>query len=208
MSQFAPNISKTFYQFSGSLPCTIQCVKNLEVHFSVLARYDPFCPQTKSKMKNLDFYHKTYIIYFHQKIDCSFMNKLKTLQYWPCPKSKWVLSCWNRKMDLYIFNMLYSALQMTRILTKSSRNVGSRWTHFCQGAKILNGYGDPCFTLRSKILVFGGTLSFSQEFLILVPNRNYVQKVLDWFGQSYKPHLWRRASNDLQIFSKNVVILY
>ena len=33
------------------------------------------------KMKDFDFYHKTYIIYSYQKIDCSFMNKLKILQF-------------------------------------------------------------------------------------------------------------------------------
>ena len=32
----------TFYQFSGSLPFTIQHIRNLEVHFFVYARYDPF----------------------------------------------------------------------------------------------------------------------------------------------------------------------
>ena len=62
MSRFSPNIFSTFYWFSGSLPCTVQHIKNLEGRFFVSARYGQFWLLTWSKMKNFDFFHKTIII--------------------------------------------------------------------------------------------------------------------------------------------------
>ena len=67
MSQFAPIIFLTFYQISGSLPYTVQHIKNLEGRFLVSARYGPFWLFTWSKMKNFDFFHKkkTFIFFKH-----------------------------------------------------------------------------------------------------------------------------------------------
>ena len=83
MSPFAPNIFSTFYQISGSLPYTVQYMKNLEGRFSVSARYGPFWLLTWSKMKNFDFFHKKDV-YLLKTNDYCLMKKVKILHFWPC----------------------------------------------------------------------------------------------------------------------------
>ena len=103
MSQFAPNIFSTFNQFSGRLPYTIQHIKYLEGCFSILARYGPFWLWTWSKIENFEIFYKTKNDYLIKTNDSCFMVKVKILYFWPCPKSKWAISCQNGKRLWQIF---------------------------------------------------------------------------------------------------------
>ena len=79
MSRFSPNIFSTFYWFSGSLPCTVQHIKNLEGRFSVSVRYDPFWLGIWWKLKNSDFYYRRLIICFYWIIVFHLIKKYKLL---------------------------------------------------------------------------------------------------------------------------------
>ena len=103
------------------------------------------------------------------------MEKVKILHFWPCRKSKWVISYQNEKTPLQIFYMSNSIWQTIRKLIESWKNIGGKSTHFCLGPKTGNGHRDPCFALRSKIHVLRRTISW--EVLILAPNRNCTRKV-------------------------------
>ena len=107
------------------------------------------------------------------------MKKVKNFDFWPCQKSKLAISCRNGKTLRQIFYMLYSTWQTTRILIQSWKNVGGNFTYFCLGPKTEIGCWDLCFSVRSKILAFCGTLL--REVLILVPNQNCAKKIYAGF---------------------------
>ena len=69
------------------------------------------------------------------------------------------ISCQNEKRVIQIFHTLYSRWKTTRLLITSYRNMGENFTYFCLEHKTENGCWDLCFTLRSKIHVFGSTFS-------------------------------------------------
>ena len=88
IDQIAPYDLSTLYQYSVSLPCTLQHTKNLDASFSVSARYDSFQVSTWPKIKNLIFSNKT-------KTDClletnhwHFIMRVKMFHFWPWQKSK------------------------------------------------------------------------------------------------------------------------
>ena len=102
MSRFGPNIFSTFYQFSDSLPYTVQRspvqhIKNLEGRFSISARYGPFWLWTWSKIENFEILHKTKNDYLIKTNDSCFIKKVKFFNFWPYSKSKWAISCQNGK---------------------------------------------------------------------------------------------------------------
>ena len=83
MSQFSPNIFSTFYWFSGSLPGTVQHIKDLEGRFFVSARYGQFWLLTWSKMKDFDFFHKSknflstinkWLLFYEKNQNSSFLT--------------------------------------------------------------------------------------------------------------------------------------
>ena len=159
IGNISPNIFSTFYQYSSRLPCSIQHIKNLAHPFSVSARYGPFWLLTWSKMKHFDFFHKTKNDYLQKVNDLCFMKKVKIFHFWPYQKSKWTISFRNGKRVRQIFDMLYSTWPTTGILIKSWKNIGGNITYFCLGPKTEISSRDLSFRLRSKIHVFGSTIS-------------------------------------------------
>ena len=74
------------------------------------------------------------------------------------------------------FSLFLNKWQTTKKLIKCLENDGCNLTYFCLGPKSKIGCRDPPFTLKSKIHVFGGTIS--QVVLILVLNMNCVRRSL------------------------------
>ena len=64
ISQIAPNIFPTFYQFPGRFSLALQHIKNLESPFSVSANYYRFRFLTWSKIKNFDSFYNMPFNFF------------------------------------------------------------------------------------------------------------------------------------------------
>ena len=77
ISQIAPNIFPTFYQFPGRFSLTLQHIKNLESPFSVSANYHRFRLLTWSKIKNFDFFYNMPFNSFSKRIILDFMFLVK-----------------------------------------------------------------------------------------------------------------------------------
>ena len=76
---------------------------NLLYRFSILARYGPFWLWTWSKIENFEIFHKTKNDNLVKINYSCFMVKVKIFNFWPCPKSKWAISCQNGKRAWQIF---------------------------------------------------------------------------------------------------------
>ena len=77
--------------------------KNLLSRFSVSARYCPFWLWTWSKIKNFEIFYKIENDYLIKTNDLYFIVKVKILNFWPCPKSKWAIFFQNGKTGQQIF---------------------------------------------------------------------------------------------------------
>ena len=159
MSWFAPNIFWTFYQFSGSLPNTIQHVKTCGPTFFCFGKIWPILTLNMVKIKNFEFFHKIENDYSIKINNLYSIVKVKNFNFWLCPKSKCAVPylAETAKRDNKYFWIFNSKWQTTRILVKGSKDVGGKLTHFCLRAKTRIGRWDPHFTLRSKIFVFCST---------------------------------------------------
>ena len=77
--------------------------KNLLSRFSIFARYGPFWLWTWSKIKNFEIFYKKENDYLIKTNDLYFIVKVKILNFWSCPNSKWAISFQNGKTGQQIF---------------------------------------------------------------------------------------------------------
>ena len=92
-----PTFFELFINFLVVCHLLLNIRKKMSYCFSVLARYKPFSLWTWSKIKNFEIFYKTKNAYLIKTNDSCFIVKVKILNFWPCSKWKWAISCWNRK---------------------------------------------------------------------------------------------------------------
>ena len=98
-----PIFFKLFINFLVVWHLLMNIQKNLFGTFSVLARYGPFWLWAWSKIENFETFHKTKNNYLIKTNDSCFIKKVKFFNFWPCSKSKWVISYQNGKRAWQIF---------------------------------------------------------------------------------------------------------
>ena len=100
-----PHLFSTLYQ-NSSLSCTLQYIKiwkHLFLLWQDMAHFDLLHGQKWKistfpiKQKNICLFKTNY---------WRFIMKVKILHFWPCQKTKWVISCQNGKRCVQIFYIL------------------------------------------------------------------------------------------------------
>ena len=100
---FPPTFFELFINFLLVCHLLMNIQKNLLSRFSISARYGPFWLWTSSKIKYFEIFYKKENDYLIKTNDLYFIVKVKILNFWSCPKSKWAISFQNGKTGKQIF---------------------------------------------------------------------------------------------------------
>ena len=98
-----PTFFELFINFLVVCHLLLNIQKKLSSRFSVPAKYGLFLLWTWSKIENFEIFHKTRNDYFIKINDSCFTVKVKIFDFWPCLKTKWVISCRNGKTGRQFF---------------------------------------------------------------------------------------------------------
>ena len=98
-----PTFFELFINFLVVCHLLLNIQKKLLSRFSVSAKYGLFLLWTWSKIENFEIFHKTKNDYFIKINDSCFTVKVKIFDFWPCLKTKWVISCRNGKTGRQFF---------------------------------------------------------------------------------------------------------
>ena len=100
---FPPTFFELFVNILVVCHLLFNIQKNLLSRFSISTRYGPFWLWRWSKIENFEIFHKTKNDYLLKTNDSCLIKKVKIFNFWPCSKSKWVISCQNGKRAWQIF---------------------------------------------------------------------------------------------------------